>query len=118
MLSLFPDLLTYSFYGITLLRVATGLVLLAHAWEHFNHSPTLSSRLLALVEAVIAGLLIIGLFTQAAALLLTLLIIGTLAINYRHKDKKISWSFYFLLAVIGLSLATMGPGAWAIDWPL
>ncbi len=118
MLSLFPDLLAYSFYGITLLRVATGLVLLTHAWEHFKHSSTLSSRVLSLAEAVIAALLVVGLFTQAAALLLTLLIIGTLTINYHHKDKKLSWSYCFLLAAVGLALSTMGPGAWAIDWPL
>ncbi|MDO8183639.1 MAG: hypothetical protein Q7T49_01460 [bacterium] len=118
MLSLLPDLLSYNFYGIALLRAATGLILLVHTWEHFRHSSTTSSRFLALLEAGIAALLIIGLFTQAAALLLTLLMLGSLVINYRHKDKQIEKSYFFLLAIIGLSLATMGPGAYAIDWPL
>ncbi len=118
MLSLFPSLLVYSFYGITLLRAATGLILLAHAWRHFIKSSNASSRLLALIEAVVAGLLIVGLFTQAAGLLLTLLMFGSLILNYRHKDKSFELSFEILLAVIGLVIATLGPGAIAIDWPL
>lgn len=118
MLSLFPDLLAYSFYGITVLRVATGLILITHAWQHFKHSPVFSSRLLALVEAVIAGLLVLGLFTQAAGLLLALLMLGSLVLNYRHKDKNNEIPLEILLAVIGLVIATLGPGALAIDWPL
>lgn len=121
MLSLFPELFFLDQYGITLLRVVAGAVLLWHAVNHFRATNTrgkISGFLLSGLELVIAALLLIGLFTQAAAILLAVLMIGSLALNYRHGGNHYSKSYYFLLAAIGLALLVLGPGQFAFDLPL
>lgn len=128
MLSLFPSLFAWSFFGIALLRVVLALVVASHAWEHFKDAratKALSAIVISLIEAVLAILLFIGLFTQATALLLAILMLASLVINYRHRDdlpiglhNHYPKAYYLLIAIIALSLLTLGPGAWAIDLPL
>jgi uncharacterized membrane protein YphA (DoxX/SURF4 family) len=121
MLSLFPEVFYLEQYGITLLRVVAGLVLAWHAINHLRHANLggrTSGLLLALFELLIAALLIVGLFTQAAAIFLAALAIGSLILNYRHGSNHYSKSYYFLLAAIGLALLVLGPGHLAFDLPL
>ncbi len=121
MLSLFPEVFFLDQYGVTVLRVAAGAVLLWHAVNHFKATDThgkISGFLLAGLELIIAVLLLVGLFTQAAAILLAVLMIGSLALNYRHGGNHYSKSYYFLLAAIALALFVLGPGQFAFDLPL
>jgi len=71
------------------------------------------------VEIVVALLLIVGLFTQIAALLgiviaLKMLWFGETYPRFIHHEK----ATYLLLLVILLSLLVTGAGAFAIDLPL
>jgi uncharacterized membrane protein YphA (DoxX/SURF4 family) len=128
MLSLFPSLFTWSFFGIAFLRVVLALVLGAHAWEHLKDARSAKvagAMILGLIEAILALLLLIGLFTQVAALLLAVLMIASLVLKYQHRDNlpiglqnHYPPVYYVLIAAIALSLLVLGPGAWAIDWPL
>ncbi|MBP9856139.1 MAG: hypothetical protein KBC48_02435 [Candidatus Pacebacteria bacterium] len=125
MLSLLPELLNYSFFGTALLRVTLGIIMLWQAGRHFtrrgqHHTFTI----LSIIELIIAGLLIVGLYTQAAALLLVVLSLGSIILNYHHRDNTNDGdtahylAFHLLLAVAALTLTTLGPGAWAFDLPL
>ncbi len=121
MLSLFPSLLDYSFYGITFLRVILALALASHAFLHLKNawpSRDLTSIALSLIEGALAIFLFLGLFTQAAALLVAILMLVSLILNYRHHDSYHSRTYYLLLIAIALSLLVLGPGALAIDYPL
>lgn len=120
MLSLFPSLFTWSFFGIAFLRIVLALVVGAHAWEHLKDARRIKeipAFILGVLEAFIAAFLFIGLFTQVAALLLAILMIASLILKYNHRDNYPT-TYYLLLAAIALSLMTLGPGALAIDWPL
>ena len=120
MLSLFPSLFTWSFFGIAFLRIVLALIVGAHAWEHLKDakvSREIPAFVLGILEAFIAIFLLIGLFTQVAALLLAIVMIASLVLKYNHRDNY-PITYYLLLAAIALALMTLGPGAYAIDWPL
>lgn len=127
MLSLFPDLLIYGFQGTAALRVTLGAIVLTLALYHLRVGrraarPTFA--ILSVLEIVAGLLLVVGLYTQAAALVVAVLSLGSMVLNYHHRDNVADGSqFYFyafqlLLAVTALTLITLGPGAWAFDWPL
>lgn len=125
MLSLLPELLNYSFLSTALLRIVLGLIMLWQAGRHFRRRHGHGTfMLLALIELVIAALLIVGLYTQAAALLLVVLSLGSIVLNYHHRDNAHDGdtahylAFHVLLAITALTLTTLGPGAWAFDLPL
>jgi uncharacterized membrane protein YphA (DoxX/SURF4 family) len=78
-----------------------------------------SYKYLAIVDCVAGILLIIGLYTQGALLLTLLLIIKEWYINSRiaplTTDQKMILVFIF---VISLALMCLGPGSFALDYPL
>jgi putative oxidoreductase len=95
--------------ALLLLRLVAAAPLLRQSVAFicdFNHSSALAIELLALASAV---LLALGFCTPLAALLLVVLE-GWLAFHAGSLFEEHS-----LLAVIGISLAMLGPGAWSID---
>lgn len=133
MLSLFPRLLDFQFYGPLLLRLALGAVFLIHGYpklfgDRSQFAGWLASRafrpgwawalLVAIVEVVVGALLIIGLFTQAAALVLAIELLIIIVWFKRGQKFVGGWEFDFVLLVMALVLLVLGPGAWAIDLPL
>lgn len=68
-------------------------------------------RLAGWVELALAVLLIIGLCTQPAALVMAILILI-------RPDRQIGWPARALMLAILLSLALTGPGLFAFDLPL
>lgn len=71
------------------------------------------------VEILGGALLIVGLYTQVAALALSILL--TLAIIAVRKNKRVfdlSLDFLSMLLLITLSLMFLGPGFYSIDLPL
>jgi uncharacterized membrane protein YphA (DoxX/SURF4 family) len=62
--------------------------------------------------------LLLGLFTQAAAMLLSAVSIKLLYSSYKNKTDFISKRYYFLLLAFALSFVFLGPGILGFDYPL
>ncbi len=117
MLSIFPNLLTYSLFAPILLRLTIGAIFLF--WAYANLRSTTKNTPLIALEALIGLLLILGLFTQPAALLASIILLYRLG----HKVKARAFftdgvNYYFILLVISLSLLVLGPGSYSFDLPL
>ena len=136
MLNPFPDLLILSLLAPTLLRVALGLLFLQSAWLHFW--PETRARIVSdlsgfrlnvfgrnivwyyvAAEVIIGVMLIIGLYTQIAALLA---LIGAIKLIYfRNRFPSLSEkpvAYHLLVIAVSASLMLSGAGAIAIDLPL
>jgi len=127
MLSLFPDLLDWSFYVPLLFRVFLGLYILGTGYRLFKKSmsPTekdgdeLSWGIFGTLLVLLAGSLIVGLFIQVAGAITFVVSILACYAKYRNiKDADESTAFYLLFALVGLSLVFLGPGPFAFDLPL
>lgn len=133
MLSLFPGLLSYQFFAITIIRVAAGLVLLYCAYRFaaergriastnvaiVGHVPQWFSLLGSFVACVAGILLVVGLYTQAAAIVGILVGLKDAAFARRYPHlMPLSAAAGALLFVICLSLLFSGAGAFAFDMPL
>jgi uncharacterized membrane protein YphA (DoxX/SURF4 family) len=116
-----------------ILRVITGLVLITLGFRHLKHRETLAQNMkltiapfggfnvwaLAITEIAVGSLLIIGLHTQWAALILIIMSLKLIWLERYFKHSTIpSRLFYLLLIGIGLSLFITGAGAFAFDLPI
>lgn len=110
MLSIFPSLLAYHLLAPALLRLVAGGLL---GWHGYQSTRALEPkrRLAGWTELALAVLLVIGLWTQPAALLMAILILI-------RPDRQISWQARALMLAILASLALTGPGLFAFDLPL
>lgn len=134
MLNPFPDLLTYSLIAPFILRVVAGFVFVnlgALAFKNEKErwiislatlqipNPRITLKILSAIEILGGAMLILGFYTQIAALVLAIL---TFAESYvEHKDSTIlkrNFVFYLMLLTILLSLLFSGAGAFAFDLPL
>ncbi len=133
--SLFPQLFNYGFLATAILRATLGLIFiwLAYAkffperqahikfFEGFGLKPAVLFFAITNSLVLIAGiLLMIGLFTQAAALATGVLMTITTLIKWRNPNSlpKNTIDFYILLAIVSFSLMFIGPGTLALDFPL
>lgn len=134
MLNPFPDLLNYALLAPFLLRVVLGLVFIDLGVLKFRGE---KRRWITTFEALrlrpartfvplygalqVAGgvLLLIGLWTQVAALVFALFTFSELYVEWTEGDVlKRDLSFYLFLFVISVSLLLTGAGAFAFDIPL
>jgi putative oxidoreductase len=125
-----PDL------GLLVLRVAIGGVMLAHGLQKFGHlgGPGLEgitgfftklgfrparawALLVAVVEAIGGVLLIVGLLTPVAGLLIAAdLLVAIVVVHWpRFWAQDNGLEFPLPIAAGALALALVGPGAWSID---
>lgn len=123
MLTLFPDLLTYSFFGPTVVRLALGGILVALAVRHFAARDRVENRFVAVgiaaLEGVSGTLIVAGLFTQAAALASLIVSIKLRPVAAKYPAIFSPDAFALLcMAAISLLLIVTGPGAFAFDLPL
>ena len=135
MLSIFPDLLIYNFLGVTIIRVALGLLGVYLAFRVLSKRDQLvdfvvsmkfplipfaaaSPWILFILFIISGGLMILGLYTQVACIVLAYLFLKMLFINIFIKDFSDNAPvFYLCLIFISLSLLFLGPGALAYDLP-
>ncbi len=123
MFSLFPDLFTYQLFAVTLLRVTAGYFFLLFAGHSFRALirargggglvRTLGA-IYALTQFVAGMLLVVGLYTQGAAIagvVLAVLPTGKRRTACEHH-------VHLLLFTLSAALLLLGPGAFAIDLPL
>lgn len=130
----FPEFLTYSLMGPFILRMVLGLIFLdlgllklkseKSRWIaslealHLHFAKHLVS-IIGAIEIVGGIMLILGLWTQVAAIIF--IIITSLEIYIEWKDSKIlkrDFVFYILTLSIAASLLLTGAGAFALDMPL
>jgi len=130
----FPELLYLSAFAPLILRVVLGLIFIdlgflkfkgersrwLSSFETLNIRPAdLFLPIYALLQIVGGFLLIIGLWTQVAALVFVIFTGLELAVEWRMKEiLKRDLVFYLLLFVISLSLFITGAGKFAFDIPL
>lgn len=133
MLNPFPQLLVFSFFAPTVLRIAAACVFFYLAYSHFGNRSAAAKELAFLTHKVaravmglyilveaLAGLsLLLGYWTQIGALVGLVISLKILLIRRSfHHLAPLSRLAYVLLAVICFSLALSGAGAVAFDLPL
>jgi uncharacterized membrane protein YphA (DoxX/SURF4 family) len=130
----FPELLAYSLLAPFILRLLLGLIFIdlgilkfrgeKQRWiascEALNMRPAeLFVHLYAFLQIAGGVLLLIGLWTQVAALMFVIFTGAELYIEWRAREiLKRDLVFYLLLFIISLSLLFTGAGAFALDIPL
>lgn len=134
MLNPFPDLLTYSLLAPFILRVVAGFIFINLGVLAFKNEkerwlvslstlkipdPKLTLKILGGIEIIAGIMLILGFYTQIAALLLALLTFAEVYVEYKDPTiLKRNFVFYIMILSILLSLLLSGAGAFAIDLPL
>ena len=112
--TVFPALLTFSYFAPTILRIGLALVFFSDAKKYWSRKQKM--WLADGVAAVIGILILVGYGTQVAALLG----VGYLAFVYYKKDHESVFhhnSTAFLALAMLLSLLVTGAGAIAFDLP-
>lgn len=126
MLNTFPELLTYSFFAPTLLRVVVAIALFHlayHGWQRRTEIAEARSKSFSTISIVfnllVGCALFFGYYTQIAALLaIASFLVGAWA-NRRYPHIVIlPTSTIKLLAVMCASILLTGAGALAMDLPL
>lgn len=112
MLSLFPYALSFTMFAPFLFRVTLATVLGYAARGHVQMSE-IRMRALAAVEFIIAGFILAGLWTQAAALA-AVIVAG---IWFFFPMRTYAVSTILLSALIAISLIITGAGRFAFDLP-
>ena len=120
MLSTFPTLLSWSELAPTMIRITLGLVLLYWAFKTFTSKSVISKDgAVAAIEALAGALLIIGLYTQIAALVIMVdLLVRSVRKIMSRAFFTSGINYYFILLIMALSLLVSGAGLLAFDLPL
>ena len=133
MLSLFPQILFLAPAGTALLRISAALTFIYWGYFYWTHLAEVSEERLpivgmvptwlvsigALLCAATGALLLVGLWTQAAALVGALGALKSAILGKRYSEVfPFPRSASLLLFAICLSLVVSGAGAFAFDLPL
>jgi uncharacterized membrane protein YphA (DoxX/SURF4 family) len=121
-LSLFPYLLSYQQLSPFIIRIVLGVTLAYFGYDKIRDGAKSSgsnSKIYGWVEIIVAIFLIIGLWTQLAAILNAVILV--IKIGWKIKEKKFltdGVNYYILLLAMAISLVFTGAGFLAIDYPL
>jgi uncharacterized membrane protein YphA (DoxX/SURF4 family) len=122
MLSMLPSLLTYQMAGPLIIRLVLGVTLLHFGYRKLRGQGTSSgsnSPMYGAVEMFISLFLIVGLFTQIAAILNIIILV--IKLGFKAKNGLLlsdGVNYYILLLAMAVSLIFTGPGFLAFDLPL
>jgi hypothetical protein len=103
--SIYPELLAFSWYSVAVLRIFIGFYWLRLIKNHSN--------LLNLALILVSILLIVGLLTQMASLILSIYGLW----RWHGANNQTRSDLWFLLSIVTLSLLFLGPGPFAFDHP-
>lgn len=123
MLSLFPELLDWSWYTPILFRGFITIYLFTLAFElfrkHHKGDKKLADAGFALLLTIIALSLLLGVYVQIVGAIGFSLSMTALLFKGRYKKElpESAW-FYTLLGLTSLSLVFLGAGPYAFDLPL
>jgi putative oxidoreductase len=95
--------------GLLLLRLLAGAAVIAHNVVVLRGEPTLLLALFAVLLAGLGVLLLIGLCTPVVA--------GSIALwaLWDAAAHPVDRFYCVIVAVLGMALALIGPGAWSVD---
>lgn len=122
MLSLFPTLLTFDGLGPFFIRLALGFTLAYFGYQKTigkGQSSGSNSRAYGIIEMIVAALIIVGLFTQLAALINAIILL--IKLGHKIKDRAFltnGVNYYLILLTMAISLIFTGAGFLALDLPL
>ena len=121
-------------WGLLVTRVILGVVLVAHGWQKFTEwgiagttasfqqmgipAPPVSALIASIVELGGGVLLILGLFTTVAGILVALNMLGAVLFVHAPHGVFVAGNGWELVAVIGLAslvFALVGPGRISLD---
>ncbi len=120
MLSLFPSLLSWNQLSPFLIRLCLGITFIFLRYKTFKKSgATPKEKVVSVIEFVSAILILIGLWTQLAAIVIAI----DMIIRLLDKAKSRAFltdgvNYYLILFVLAISLALTGAGFFAFDMPL
>jgi uncharacterized membrane protein YphA (DoxX/SURF4 family) len=120
MLSLFPSLLSWGQLSPFFIRLTLGAVLLYWAYASFK-TKNISTweKVFGYLEGIAGILLVIGLWTQAAALFAGIKLVVCLVGKIRRKQFLTDGvNYYLVLLILAISLLFTGAGFFAFDVPL
>lgn len=118
-LALFPALLSYQQVAPFIIRSVLGVTLVFFGIRKIRgkgDSSGSNSRTYGTAEIVVGIFLVVGLFTQVAALLNAIILVFKLW--FKGTERKLlsdGVNYYILLFAMALSLLFTAPGSWAID---
>src|SRR3989344_8511144 len=114
--SALPDFYTFQFFGPLILRLFLGGLVIHSGYQNVMSGEKRGGAF----ELFTGFLLVIGLFTQIAALLLAIMTIAVMVNFYRRGETSLMahvLPYYILLLGVSIALLFLGPGAFAIDLP-
>lgn len=120
MLTVFPDLLSYNQLSPFLIRITLGIIMVYWSYRSIREQNKQIGKLsIGFIEGVSGILLIIGLWTQVAAMV----VFADLAVRTVQKIMKKAFltdgvNYYFILLIMAASLMFMSAGLLAFDLPL
>lgn len=133
-LTVFPDLLVYGLMAPFILRVFLGGILIYFAYlkffserddkaaffESVGMKPgSVFASVIGAAELTGGIMLVIGFYTQIAAIIAAGLMLAAVFIKWRHPQSlRNDIEFYILLFAVALSLLFTGAGFFAFDLPL
>jgi putative oxidoreductase len=122
MLSIFPSLLAFEGFSPLIIRLVLGITLAWFGYQKIKgrgHSSGSNSLIYGVIEVIVSIFLIIGLFTQVAALINALILVIKLGFKVNQKAFLTDGvNYYILLLAMAISLVFTGPGFIAFDLPL
>lgn len=129
MLNVWPELFTYEILAKTLLRVAVALFFLTHGvrtlslwgigafFKRFGAWGVWVARFATALQVAVGALLLVGAWTQIAALIGALLSLKLSVVARRFPTvAPHERTTYYLVAVVCVALLFLGAGAFAIDY--
>jgi hypothetical protein len=114
MLSIFPEILFLSPFAPLIIRAALGVLIASGGWSKTASSDA-TTRITGFCEILLAGVLLVGAWTQIAAIVATLWLVTSLLFPQFRVFPR---STAALALAMALSLIVTGPGAFAFDLPL
>lgn len=129
MLSIFPSLLMLQQFSPLLLRLTLGIIFILWGYREWkkrgsgNGGSSVIGKggvvIYSMCEMLLGLLLVIGLFTQFAALVSAIIFIRKLVGKIANKAFFTDGvNYYFILLIISICLLISGPGLFAFDLPL
>ena len=96
--------------GLLLLRLVAGIGLILQGVIELRGGPPMGLATLDVIAASTGVLLLVGLWTPIAGVLVAMIELWTSFFSHPHDP----WTF-ILLGTLGVALALLGPGAWSVD---
>lgn len=134
MVNSFPELLSLGMLAPLIIRLTVGVFFIILGYHKFTHQKQsliaftesinikpadLFIKTLGFVELVIGATLIIGLFTQVAAMVGAIIALVSFIVAVREPDLKLRTNTeYAFLFIMAFSLMLTGAGLISIDLPL